>query len=172
MSGPAPQTAFVDVFLLLRDAQGRLLFGLRADHLYAGGRWNLVSGKVDEGEDVITAVIREAREEVGLALRPEDVTPRGVVHIHPRDGRPRVGFAFLAEHSPVRHGEVANAEPDKCDRLLWANPAHPPEPLEAYNAAVLTILSGQAVVVVRGWHDDPVDQVPLGGQGLEAMPVT
>lgn len=150
-TGAGSQRANVDVFLILRDGRGRVLFGLRAAHLYAGGQWNLPSGKADEGEDVITAVIREAHEEVGLTLRPYDVIPLGVVHVLTSGGQPRVGFAFTAQHDPARQGEAVNGEPDKCDRLLWTDPVEAPEPLEAYNAAVLALASGGQAFVVHGW---------------------
>src|SRR5689334_14550630 len=74
------QLANVDVFLILRDGAARLLLGLRGPDVYHGGQWNLVSGKADTGEDVLSAVVREAAEEAGLALAEADLTPASVVH--------------------------------------------------------------------------------------------
>ncbi|SCG61840.1 NUDIX domain-containing protein [Micromonospora inositola] len=147
------QTAMVDVFLVLRDGDGRVLFGLRAADLYAGGQWNLVSGKADEGEDVITAVLREAREEVGITLSRADLTPAGVVHLLPGTGTPRVGFGFHAVHDPARHGLAVNAEPDKCDELRWAAPDTPPQPFERYNAAVLAVSRTENGFMVVRWSE-------------------
>ncbi|MEV0453798.1 NUDIX domain-containing protein [Catellatospora methionotrophica] len=124
MSDQEGQLAVVDVMLVLRDRAGRVLFARRAAHLYAGGQYNLVSGKAEPGEDVYTAMAREAHEEVGVLLPVSDLRPLGVVHTA-GSHRPRTGFVFLAEHDPDRHGAVVNAEPDKCDDLIWAHPDLP-----------------------------------------------
>lgn len=146
------QTAAVDVFLILLDGQGRVLFGLRAPHLYAGGEYNLISGKVEPGEDVVSAVIREAREEAGVCLARDDVRALGVVHTACGQA-PRVGFVFTSAYEPHRHGPVVNAEPAKCGGLIWADPRQPPHLLESYNAAALKHLSGTVgPVILHGWQ--------------------
>ncbi len=147
----ANQTAAVDVCIILSYDQGRDLFGLRAPQLYAGGEYNLVSGKAEPGEDAVAAMMREAHEEVGVRLTREDLHPFGVVHTAGSDG-PRVGFVFGATYRPERHGAVRNAEPAKCDGLVWADPRQPPQPLESYNAAALRHVSGEAgPVILHGW---------------------
>jgi len=145
------QVANVDVFLILRDRTGRLLLGLRAAHVYSGGQWNVVSGIADTGEDVVTAVIREGREEAGLALTESDLTPAAVVHYFNADRRPRVGFGFHVLHDRVRHGPVRNAEPHKCDVLGWYPPDALPQPLERYTAAVLAASVAPVPITVAGW---------------------
>lgn len=149
MSEPRSQTANVDVFLILRRRGGEVLFGLRGSQQFAPHTWNLVSGKADEGEDVVTAMLREAREEAGIVLSHEDLTPAGVVH-YLNDEQPRVGFGFLAEYNESRHGPIVNAEPHKCDELRWASPDAPPSPLEHYNAAVLGLISGADRFTIHG----------------------
>ena len=62
---PDPYRTVVDVMLILVDGS-RILLALREGTGYADGLWNLPSGKLEAGEDVVAAVIREAREEVGL----------------------------------------------------------------------------------------------------------
>ncbi|MBB5868930.1 8-oxo-dGTP pyrophosphatase MutT (NUDIX family) [Allocatelliglobosispora scoriae] len=148
------QLAAVDVFLILRAADGRVLFGRRAAHLYAGGQWNLPAGKVERDEDVVSAVCREALEEVGVTLTPADLRAVGVVHTRGSDV-PRVGFAFAADYDPARHGVAHNAEPTKCDGVTWADPVAPPQPLETYNTAVLGLLTtGTAPVALHAWETD------------------
>jgi 8-oxo-dGTP diphosphatase len=151
LSGATAQIAHVDVFLVLRDRAGRLLLGLRAPHLFAGGQWNLVSGKADDDEDALSAVIREAAEEAGVTLRRSDLTPAAAVHFRNRDGAIRCGFAFHAVHDPDAHGPVVNAEPHKCDALAWYERDRLPEPLERYTAAVLAAADLPVPVAVAGW---------------------
>jgi len=61
------------------------------------------AGHLDGGETVTQAAIREAREEIGIELSPEDVAVAGTMHRKSR-----------TERAP------SNCEPDKCDDLLWA----------------------------------------------------
>jgi 8-oxo-dGTP diphosphatase len=163
MSG-IDQIANVDVFLILRDATGRLLLGLRAPHLYAGGQWNVVSGKADAGEDVASAVLREAREEAGLVLELADLHPAGVLHYFPADGKIRVGFGFGVRHDPDRHGAVINHEPDKCDALGWFRRDELPQPLEPYTAAMLYASETSFAFTVAGWPTRPGSWPPPAHQ--------
>lgn len=63
----SPPTHPVAVLLVLADG-GRVLLVLREGTGYADGMWNLPSGKLEPGEDVLTVVIRETREEIGFTL--------------------------------------------------------------------------------------------------------
>lgn len=108
----------VDVFLLLTDAD-RVLLGLRSGTGYADGQWNLPSGKLELGEDTISAVIRETREEIGLHLHANEPRLCAVVHHHPVAGLARVGLVFAVLFDARRHGEPVNAEPQKCAKIAW-----------------------------------------------------
>ncbi|WP_433294821.1 NUDIX domain-containing protein [Actinoplanes sp. CA-030573] len=108
----------VDVLLLLTSGK-RVLLGLRAGTGYADGQWNLPSGKLELGEDAIDAVVRESREEIGIALDGGEVRAVATVQHRGRSGLVRLGLAFAAEHDPGRHGEPFNAEPHKCARIGW-----------------------------------------------------
>jgi ADP-ribose pyrophosphatase YjhB (NUDIX family) len=105
---------FADVFLLHVRA-GRVLLALRENTGYADGQWNLPSGKVEPGEDLATAISREAREEIGLEL----VRPRLATVVHHRNPgeEARLGFFFAAADD--QQGEPRNAEPHKCGGIAW-----------------------------------------------------
>ena len=62
-----PYTAIVDVMLTL-ERDGQVLLAERSGTGYADGWYNLPSGKLEEYEDVVAAIIREAWEEVGVTL--------------------------------------------------------------------------------------------------------
>lgn len=108
-------TSFVDALLLLvRD--GHVLLAERSGTGYADGQWNLPSGKLEEGEDLVAAAIREGREEIGVELHRDDLEMATSVHYLNPEGRARVGFFF---HARQWHGEPRNAEPHKCSRIQW-----------------------------------------------------
>ncbi|MGQ0838258.1 NUDIX hydrolase [Actinokineospora sp.] len=73
---------------IVRDSSGRLLLVRRA-HDPGRGQWSLPGGKVESGESDAAAVIRELREETGLAVavgarvgQVERLAPTGVYEIH------------------------------------------------------------------------------------------
>jgi len=100
----------VDVLLLLTGAD-RVLLALRAGTGYADGQWNLPSGKLELGEDALSAVIREAREEIWVQLATDEPRMAAVVHHRNAAGLARVGLIFAVAYDPGRHGEPVNAEP-------------------------------------------------------------
>ncbi|MGN0037696.1 MAG: NUDIX domain-containing protein [Coriobacteriales bacterium] len=57
---------------IVRDLQGRFLITRRAlDKRWAAGLWEVPGGGVLAGETPLQGALREVREEVGLALQPE-----------------------------------------------------------------------------------------------------
>lgn len=46
----------------------RILIARRADHVHQGGLWEFPGGKVEHGESVFNALVRECREELGIVV--------------------------------------------------------------------------------------------------------
>jgi putative (di)nucleoside polyphosphate hydrolase len=59
------------VGLMIVNPQGRVFVGKRIDNK-EGDAWQMPQGGIDEGEDVVSAALRELHEETGLS--PEHVT--------------------------------------------------------------------------------------------------
>lgn len=95
--------------------EGKVLLLRRYQTGYEDGNYSVVAGHLDGGEEVKTAAIREAREEAGITIDPKDLSVIGVMHRN-AGGVERIDF-FLE----VRRwsGALRNAEPDKCDELVW-----------------------------------------------------
>ncbi|GAA0361036.1 NUDIX hydrolase [Streptomyces blastmyceticus] len=53
---------------VIADNDGKILLLHRSDDDYLGGLWELPSGGVDDGEDLIEALHREVAEETGLTV--------------------------------------------------------------------------------------------------------
>ena len=99
----------------------RILLIRRFNTGYADGQYSVPAGHLDGGETVIAAAAREALEEVGVRIEPQEIEFTSVMHrLH---GDERVDF-FVKIRS--WDGEPFNAEPDKCDDLLWADVNHLP----------------------------------------------
>lgn len=110
---------------LFLEKDGKFLVARRCNTGYQDGHYQVPAGHVDKGEMPSEALIREAREEIGIDLSPEDVE---LVHVSYRpkhdDTDNRVDFFF---RSSKWRGEVTNMEPNKCDDLKWVSLDELPE---------------------------------------------
>lgn len=61
--------------LALADSEGRLLLARRPEGKDMAGLWEFPGGKVATGETPEEALVREAREELDLALNVKDLVP-------------------------------------------------------------------------------------------------
>ena len=140
---------FVDVYLILRRSDGQVLLLVRANTGFQDGRAGLPSGGLEPGESVLDGVIREAKEEIGVVVRREDLRCVHVVHsLHPGEDEGRVGFFFQAERWV---GDPVNAEPHKCSRLVWADPAALPDGVIGLVAEAITAAGQGRSFAVTGW---------------------
>jgi ADP-ribose pyrophosphatase YjhB (NUDIX family) len=106
------------VYLFLRDGQ-KVLLMRRTNTKYQDGNYAVPAGHIDSGELPTEAMIREAKEEIGIVLLPGYLK---MVHVsfrpkHDETGD-RIDFFFEADRW---QGEVINAEPQKCDDLRWVS---------------------------------------------------
>jgi 8-oxo-dGTP pyrophosphatase MutT (NUDIX family) len=99
---------------LVRD--GEVLLRRRYHTGYEDGKYSVPAGHLDGGEECRAAMLREAREEVGVTLPLAALRVVGVMHRRSQDER--VDFFFAATDWL---GEPMNCEPNKCDELLWCN---------------------------------------------------
>jgi 8-oxo-dGTP diphosphatase len=114
---------YADVLLvLIKDEQ--VLLSKRVNTGYFDGYYSLVAGHLEYGETFKEGIIREAKEEAGITLIPEDLK---IVHItHRFNGIDRVYFSTYMKAEKWQ-GEIINAEPDKCDDLKWFSLDNIPE---------------------------------------------
>lgn len=66
---------FTVVAAALFDGEGRVLVQQRPADKAMAGLWEFPGGKVDPGETPEQALVRELNEELGIAVRPEDLRP-------------------------------------------------------------------------------------------------
>ncbi|MCG7527878.1 methyltransferase domain-containing protein [Streptomyces sp. OfavH-34-F] len=147
---PRRHTEVVDVHLILRRGSDVLL-ARRSGTGYADGLLHAPSGHVEDGEDVRAAVIREAAEEIGVALAPEDLRAALVMQHRGPGGAPRTGWFFEAAYDPA--DPPYNREPDKCSELDWYPLDALPDDMVAFCRAGLDgYRAGERFMV--HWHED------------------
>lgn len=104
---------------ILRD--GRVLAARRAHPPHLAGRWELPGGAVEPGEDDVTALVRECREE--LALGVEVGEPLGPDVALPGDRVLRVRCCVsadpAAEPQAREHGALRWVAATELDDLDW-----------------------------------------------------
>ena len=134
-----------DVHLLLLDSD-KLLFGCRQNTGFEDGAYHLPAGHLEAGESVIQALIREAKEEVGVTISPEDVEFSHVVHSSSGGGR--AAFFFSVRRW---EGVPENCEPEKCSELCWFPLSALPDRLISYCRSALAHIAAGQPFSVYGW---------------------
>lgn len=149
-TSPLRHKEVVDVHLIVRRGD-EVLLARRANTGYGDGLLHVPSGHVEAGEDVREAVIREAREEIGLVLAPGEVSAELVLQHRGPAGNPRIGWFFETTYGAG--GEPFNAEPDKCDELSWHRADALPDDMVAYcRAGIEAWRAGQRFVL--HWQEE------------------
>ncbi|MEW2626023.1 phosphotransferase [Streptomyces sp. NPDC048106] len=158
MTGGQRHTEPLDVHLIaVRDgpAGSEVLLSRRAGDVYAAGCWHLVSGRLDGPlEDMVTALVRETREEAGIVVDPADVRAAVTVHHRSPAGAARLGVFF-----EVRRWDGAPKvmEPQVCDAMDWFALDKLPEPMVAYCRAGLDAYRAGARMAVH--FQEPGDAI-------------
>jgi 8-oxo-dGTP diphosphatase len=135
-----------DVHLILVNRAGEVLFGQRRNTGYEDGAWHLPSGHLEAGESVTAALIREAREEVGVVIDEREVEFTHVMHNSSSGGR--VAFFFSVRRWT---GVPENLEPDKCSGLRWFSLGDLPDHLILYCRAALGHIANDHCFSTFGW---------------------
>ena len=85
--------------------------------------FSLPAGKVEWGETYLQAAVREAKEEVGVDVKPADLKPLLIVQRHGDDS----DWVDLFVEATKWKGELHNAEPHMHRELVWLSPDNLPE---------------------------------------------
>jgi len=102
------------VYLLLIKGN-KILLSRRYNTGFHDGEYSFPAGHLEGNETLTQAMVREAKEEIGVEISPEDLKLVHVMH-RKEPNEERLNFFFVAEKWK---GEPRNMEPAKCDDLRW-----------------------------------------------------
>ena len=118
---------------------------------FADGMWDFsASGHVDEAEPMTKTVCREAKEEIGIEVDPQNVEFMGLFHYFRTDNEPMFLACFkVADYS----GEIKIGEPDKVAELGWFSKNNlPDDTIESRRLAIDYYEKGDIFYHEYGWE--------------------
>lgn len=109
--------ALVAAALLLVE-KDQVLLMKRANTGFGDGLYGLPGGSIDGNEPIKKALVREAFEELGIHILPEDLTLSSVLHVAPHFRTPQEVFLFGFLATKYQ-GAIQNKEPHKCAEVTF-----------------------------------------------------
>ncbi|MEU6882396.1 NUDIX hydrolase [Streptomyces sp. NPDC046712] len=146
---PPTAQASLGAGVVVTDEAGRVLLGL-----HPTGAWELPGGKVDPGESIEEAAVRELAEETTLVAAADDVEVVGIL----LDALTSKDLTRMTAVAVVRtfRGTPAVAEPDKIRRWEWTSLDRLPQPLFAPSAQALKTWRPELPIENGPFHRYPV----------------
>ena len=112
------------IYLIIKNEQGEILLQRRQGTKLWPGFLALPAGHIDEGENAYEATLREAKEELGIDIKIEDIVDTFVVNRKNKSLPPYYDVYFeIAKYE----GKIKINEPEKCSELVWCSPNALPE---------------------------------------------
>lgn len=109
----------VGVSVLITDGQGNVLLGKRNKDIQGGGLYSTPGGKVDLGETLEQAVIRETQEECGIDISQYFPSNLGFKQHHRYGDHSLIFYMHVTIRDKAVRDAIHNVEPDKCDGWEW-----------------------------------------------------
>ena len=123
----------VSVVLIL-EQNNQFLLGQRCNTNWRSGYYCLIGGGLEEGESLTQAMIREAREEIGVEINPADLRFERTLHIQ------NMNLVCIVFTANTWNGEPTIQEPHKCSDLRWFCLDNLPENIDPHDKNILLTL--------------------------------
>lgn len=144
------------VALILKKENKILLFKRNIPGKIAYGSFALPGGTVENDETVIQTAYREAAEEIGIVIKPQDVSIVHMLRLREKvdlstGQTQQILLLYFAEIKSWQ-GEPTNMEPHKHSDLIWFDIHQLPENLFPLNALALTDIKQGIYYAEHGWE--------------------
>ncbi|MDE6691551.1 MAG: NUDIX domain-containing protein [Clostridia bacterium] len=140
------------ILILMRERGGKkqILLQRRRNTGFADGLWDFsCAGKVEEGESMTAAAVREAKEELGITVAAENL--QFAVLIHKCDKTCKLVYYNAYFVCTDFIGEPTVCEPEKCSELKWFDLDNLPDDLiDDRKCALKAYLDGKHYIEF-GW---------------------
>lgn len=103
---------------LLLEKENKILLMKRKNTGYEDGKYSLPGGHLQANEEIRKALIREAKEEIGIQIELQDIELYKVLNRKVNEGQEYVDFVFKTKHWT---GNITNEEQDKCEEIKWVD---------------------------------------------------
>ena len=112
------------VYLIIKNSNNEILLQRRQGTKLWPGFLALPAGHIDEGENAYDALVREAREELGIEVCVENIVDTFVVNRTNKSLPPYYDVYFEIDSYK---GNIEIKEPEKCSEILWSSIDNLPE---------------------------------------------
>lgn len=116
---------------------------------WSSGMYSLVAGHIDGNETMKEAIVREAHEEVGITLNPDDLEIKCVMHRMSEDAE--YFDVFIQASQWI--GEPVNQEPDKIGDLQFFSLDDLPSNLLDHVKCALNAVEHGQKYIDYGWAE-------------------
>lgn len=139
--------------LVLREGSAVLLLK-RFQTGWMDGNYSVPAGHLDGNESAVDAMIREAKEEIGITIKREHLRCCHIMHRRKVDGEEAIDFFFECN---VWQGELYNAEPHKCNDLRWVRKEEFPANMVPYVKEAFRYIEEDKNFGLFGWPDSSAE---------------
>ena len=134
---------------LLLEKEDKILLMKRKNTEYEDGKYCLPGGHVEANEEIRKALIREAKEEIGIDIDMQDIKFYKVMNRKVNSNQEYLDFIFKANHWT---GEITNEENNKCEEIIWANKKNLPENILSFIPEILK--NDKVIYLPYNWEEN------------------
>ena len=122
----------------------------RANTNWMSGYWNFPGGLVEKNETIRQAACREATEEIGVAILPQDFMVAHVLHVHKNETNIQdiIGIYFKTQKWS---GQAANNELEKIIAAQWFDINNLPSNITEHALLAIDGLKREYYYSEHGW---------------------
>jgi 8-oxo-dGTP diphosphatase len=128
----------------------KVLLLLRQNTGVFDGFYALPGGRVDEGESLRAAMIREIYEEVGVKVKEEDAQFIHLLSFKNEFGNESAAICFLIKKW---QGELINKEPERHGEIKWFPIDDLPENISPRTRHDIEMVTKGLLYSEHGWHE-------------------